>query len=242
MSLGKVAGEEITVVYPAADERFAVVPEAETWRVREAHGLDQPYLLSVGTREPRKNLPRLIESFAALPRSVVGDRLLAIVGAEGWPGGEEEEGPGAVVTRLGLEERVRFLGRVADTDLPGLYGAADLFAYPSLAEGFGLPPLEAMACGTAVMTSDSSSLPEVVGEAAMLVEPAKVDSIRDGMARVLGDPEFAARLRQAGLERARRFSWEQSARCLVESYRAVLGVETVGLQTGHPPGSSENAQ
>ncbi len=210
--------DEISVIPPAVDGRFAPPSDEEVRRVRSRHGLDRPYLLSVGTREPRKNLARLIEAFAGLSPELAGGHLLAVAGGAGWSGAGAQTDPAAVVVRLGLEERVRFLGRVEEADLPALYGGADLLAYPSLAEGFGLPPLEAMACGTVVLTGDSSSLPEVVGEAALLVDARETASIAAGLTRLLAEPGLAARLRQAGLERARRFSWRESARRLLRSY------------------------
>ena len=240
---------EISVIPPAADARFAPPSEAQISRVRRVHGLDRPYLLSLGTREPRKNLPRLIEAFATLSDEVAGEPLLAVAGGEGWPGEAGDEEPAAVVARLGLESRVRFLGRVEEADLPALYGGAELLAYPSLAEGFGLPPLEAMACGTPVLTSESSSLPEVVGEAAVLVDARRTASIAAGLSRLIGDPALAAELRRAGLERARHFSWRQSARRWLASYgggapeRAATGNRRPESPPSSPCGlATENGQ
>jgi glycosyltransferase involved in cell wall biosynthesis len=162
-------------------------------------------VLGVGTLEPRKNLPRLVEAFAQLPAEVRGDRLLALVGALGWDTAE------TVYSLRRHSALVRPLGYVEDDRLRELYRGADLFAYPSLYEGFGLPVLEAMASGTPVLTSRSSSLPEVAGEAAIYVEPQEADSIADGLRQALTDPARRARLSESGIDRARRFSWERTA-------------------------------
>ena len=125
------------------------------------------------------------------------------------------------IARLGLSELVHRIGYVPDEDLPALYNLADLFVYPSLYEGFGIPPLEAMACGTPVVASASTSIPEVVGPAALLVDPYDVAALADAMVEVLGNEQTAARLRLAGFERVRRFSWEDTARRTVAVYEAV---------------------
>jgi glycosyltransferase involved in cell wall biosynthesis len=196
------------VVPLAADERFR--PEGPRAGVE-----DRPYVLGVGTLEPRKNLPRLVEAFASLPAETRGERLLAIVGPRGW---EDEETLAAVHRHRDL---VRALGFVDDAQLAALYRGADLFAYPSLYEGFGLPVLEAMRCGTPVLTSNVSSLPEVAGEAALYVDPTTTDAIRDGLARALGDASLRAELARAGLDRSREFSW---SRCARESMGIIEGI------------------
>ncbi len=180
--------------------------------VRARYRLPERFLLTVGTVEPRKNLPRLLAALAGLPES---ERLpLIVAGRPGWLYHESY----AAVELLALAPWVRFLGYVPDDDLPALYNLAMALAYPSLYEGFGLPPLEAMACGTPVMTSAVSSLPEVVGEAAVLVEPTDTDSIREGLGRLLADAALRARLRTAGLERARAFTWERAAEKLLAAF------------------------
>ena len=126
------------------------------------------------------------------------------------------------VEKLGLKPRVHFTGFVEEEDLPALYNGADLFVFPSLYEGFGLPPLEAMACGTPVVTSNTSSLPEVVGDAAIMVDPYNVDAISEAMARVLNDPVLAEDLRQRGLLQAEQFSWQKMAEETIEVYKKVL--------------------
>ena len=196
------AASKATVVELAADASFA----RDTPPVAQRYGLEKPYVLALGTLEPRKNLPRLIEAFAGLPIELRATHELVLVGGVGWETGEID----ASIARH--RDLVRPLGHVPDDDLPGLYREAALFAYPSLFEGFGLPVLEAMAAGTAVVTSNVSSLPEVGGDAVRYADPLDVGSIRNALADVLHDPRKRARLAAAGRERARLFSWERTAR------------------------------
>ncbi len=173
--------------------------------VRRRHGLSKPFVLCAGTLEPRKNLPRLIQAFAALPHAVRRTHLLVLVGARGW---EDDE----IMQLAGTHaESVRVLGHVPDGDLACLYRLCTIFCYPSLYEGFGLPVLEAMSAGAAVLTSNVSSLPEVGGDAAAYVEPLSVDSIRGGLERLLGSQSERAGLRERARTRALAFSWESTA-------------------------------
>lgn len=203
------AASDLVAKFPRVGTRAQVVELAADARFRpdgpreEIEG--RPYVLGVGAIEPRKNLARLIEAFATLPDDVRDNRLLALAGPAGW---ETDETMAALRVH---STHVRSLGYVADDRLPGLYRGADLFAYPSIYEGFGLPLLEAMACGTAVLTSDVSSMPEVAAEAAVYVDPADVASIRDGLARALTQPGLRAHLSKAGLRRAQGFSWDRCA-------------------------------
>lgn len=232
------APEKITVLYPGVDARFAPQDDpAEAARVRERYKIaDGPFVLSVGTIQPRKNHVRLIQAFAAAvgakhppapARSCSGDSLvdasplLVIAGGRGWMYDEIY----AEVERQGLAGRVHFPGFVDDGDLPALYRAADVFAYPALYEGFGLPVLEALACGTPVVTSNVSSLPEVAGDAALQVEPTDVDALSAALMRLLTDQALRAGLRERGLAQARRFTWEGAARQLLEIYRRIVDRE-----------------
>ncbi len=184
--------------------------------VRARYNLPERFLLSVGTVEPRKNLIRLFEALAGLPQEL---RVpLFIAGRPGWL----YEDTFAAANRLGLHEWVHFLGFVPDEILPALYNLAIALAYPSLYEGFGLPPLEAMACGTPVLTSRTASIPEVVGHAAVLVDPLDVASIREGLRRLLEDSILRAHLRQAGLQRARQFTWRKAAERLRELMQGLM--------------------
>jgi glycosyltransferase involved in cell wall biosynthesis len=206
--LGVDAGR-ITVLYPGVDARFRPLPARHTAPVRARLGLPERFLLFVGTLEPRKNLVRLLEACAALPDPLP----LVIGGRRGWL----YEDIFHAVARYGLDTRVHFLDFVADTDLPALYNLASAFVYPSLYEGFGLPAAEALACGTPVVTSDVASLPEVVGNAAILVNPLDSQAIAGGIMAALAQ---RAPLQQAGPVQAQQFSWHQSAARLLDCYRA----------------------
>ena len=204
----------IVVTPLAADERFRPQPPEVIAKVRERYGLQRPYLLFVGTIEPRKNLPTLLKAFAPLTNSL--PHRLVLVGAKGW-GWEQVAGE---IERLGLKGRVMCTEYVPDEDLPALMNGADLFVYPSLGEGFGLPPLEAMACGTPVLCSDAPALPEVVGDAALTLPPTEVAAWTETLHRVLRDEGLRETLRRKGLERARQFSWEETARRTLHAFEA----------------------
>ena len=213
-----VPPEKIEVIYNAIDERFSLDPTEEAIaRVRERYQLDQRFVLYVGNIKPHKNLVRLIEAFAALRRGELEDLKLLIIGDEI----SKLPALRRAVHTLKLHKYVRFLGYQPDDTLAILYRLASVFVFPSLYEGFGLPPLEAMASGTPVITSNVSSLPEVTGEAAVLVDPHDVHSIEHGMRRVLTDPALAASMRVRGLQRAREFSWERSVQRTLEVYQKV---------------------
>lgn len=185
-----------------------------------------PYLLSVGTLEPRKNLARTLEAYALLAQARPRAPRLVVVGGQGW-GGEDVA---AVARRLGVGERVELAGFVSDERLRALYAGAALLVYPSLYEGFGFPVLEAMGMGCPVVASSTSSLPEVAGRAALLVDPTDPDQIAAAMSRILDAPDLARQLREAGLRRARAFSWGRCARETLAAYRATLG------RVGQPQG------
>ena len=213
-----VPPEKIVVIYNAIDTHFSVTPPAEAvTRVRERYQLDHKFVLYVGNIKPHKNLVRLIEAFDELRRGELEDLKLLIIGDEI----SKLPALRRAVHRHKLHKHVRFLGFLPDDQLAVLYRLASVFVFPSLYEGFGLPPLEAMASGTPVVTSNVSSLPEVVGDAAVLVDPYDVDSIVDGLRRVLTDPARAAEMRRKGLERAREFSWERSVAKTLQVYREI---------------------
>ncbi len=180
-------------------------------QLRAGTGLVPPYLLAVGTLEPRKNLIALLHAYATLPPSVPP---LVLAGGQGWGNNPLA----AVIEQLGLRERVRLIGYVPDEFLPALYSGAEFFVYPSLYEGFGLPVLEAMACGTPVITSNVSSLPEVAGNAAVLVNPKDVRSIADAISIVWQTPELRQRMRIEGLAQAATFTWQRTARETIAVY------------------------
>ena len=217
LDLFNVRPDKVVVVYNAIDEHFSSTPSEEhVARVRERYQLDHKFVLYVGNIKPHKNLVRLIEAFSELRRTHDDLKLLII-------GDEISRLPALrrAVHRHKLHKHVRFLGYLKDDTLTVLYRLASVFVFPSLYEGFGLPPLEAMASGTPVVTSNVSSLPEVTGDAAVLVDPYDVEAIGDGIRRVLDDPRFAEDLRRKGLERAREFSWERSVEKTQQVYREV---------------------
>ena len=185
--------------------------------VLRRYGLDRPYFLYVGNVEPRKNLPRLIEAFSSIPDK---EHALVIVGNPWYRGSE----PRKLASSLGLGDRVRFLGYVPRPDLPGLLSGATAFVYPSLLEGIGLPILEAMACGRPVITSATSGLAEVAGDAALLVDPLSIPAIADALIAVVEDPSLTSDLSGRSLRRAAQFSWRQTAERTRDVYLEATGL------------------
>lgn len=216
-----VKPEKISVIHNAIDEQFRVSPtEDAIERVRERYQLTNPFVLYVGNVKPHKNVERLIEAFALLRRKATNGLKLVIIGDEI----SRFQTLRRAVHRHKLHKHVRFLGFVPDDTLSVLYRLAGVFVFPSLYEGFGLPPLEAMACGAPVITSNVSSLPEVVGDAALLVDPYSSEAIADAMRRVLTDSTLSSCLRAKGLARAQDFSWERSVARTLDIYREVAHV------------------
>jgi glycosyltransferase involved in cell wall biosynthesis len=207
----------IHLAYPGVDSNFRPLPAPEVEAFREAKGLPSQYILFVGTLEPRKNAARLVEAFAALKQRGLPHKLV-LAGGKGWL----YEPIFAAVERLGLRGDVIFPGFVSRQELPLWYNGAALFAYPSLYEGFGLGPLEAMACGAPVVVSDRASLPEVVGDAGLQVDAEDAAGLAEAMASVLTSPSLAAQMRERGLRQAARFTWEQTARDTARVYETVL--------------------
>ncbi len=201
-----VASDRVSVVYNGLDPRYETLPSARAvQRFLATIAQARPYVLFVGTIEPRKNLPRLVRAFELVaPKQPALDLL--ICGTWGWRYGAARE----AIERSAFRDRIRVLGYLPSADLPLLYAGARVLVYPSLEEGFGFPPLEAMAMGTPVITSDTSALPEVVGDAGVLVDPTDVGAITAALLRLLDDEALADRLRQCGLERARRFTWDRA--------------------------------
>ena len=208
------------MIYNAIAERFhQEPPESEISRVRERYQLDQRFVMYAGNVKPHKNLERLVDAFMLLRRQRQYDDLkLLITGSEvsRW------QTLRRAVHRYNLHKHVRFLGFQSEETLAALYRMASVFVFPSLYEGFGLPPLEAMASGTPVVVSNVSSLPEVVGDAGVLVDPHDPQSIAKGIGRVLDDGSFRSELVARGLKRARAFSWQESARRVRDIYREVV--------------------
>ncbi len=215
-SLG-VAEDRIDVVPLGVDtEHYAPADAQDQEEVCKKYGLPESFFLYMGTLEPRKNIVRIIEAFSLIAGESSHD--LVIAGRKGWKSGPIFKAAESSEFR----DRIKFTGFVDHDDQPALMSAAAVFVWPSLWEGFGLPPLEAMACGTPVVTSKVSSLPEVVGDSALCVDPHSVDAIAEAMLSAETDGELRGRLRRQGLERVKGFSWQRTAELTVESYRATL--------------------
>jgi glycosyltransferase involved in cell wall biosynthesis len=210
---------KIDVIPNAIDERFGQAPaDEEIARVRERYQLNDPFVLYAGNIKPHKNLERLIDAFHILRRHGFDQVKLLIIGDEISKYATLRR----AVHRHKLHKHVRFFGFVPDQTLAILYRLAGVFVFPSLYEGFGLPPLEAMSSGTPVVTSNLSSLPEVVGDAALLIDPYDPQAIADAMRRVLTEPALRDDLRRRGFERVRHFSWERSVARVRQIYDEVL--------------------
>lgn len=226
---------DLVETYGLAPERVSVTPlaappgmrrvadETEITRVRNNYGITGPYILAVGSIQPRKNLARLVEAYADLRRAGLSDKLpqLVLVGKQAWLYGETLR----AVERERVSGRTIFTGYVSERDLPALYTGALCFAYPSYFEGFGLPVLEAMQCGAPVLAGDRASLPEVVGDAGLLVDPFDTRAIAAALRRLIEDAELRAALSVKGLERARRFDWRETALSTLQVYHSATQEE-----------------
>ncbi|HET9920078.1 MAG TPA: glycosyltransferase family 1 protein [Ktedonobacteraceae bacterium] len=219
----KTPQEKITVVPIGVASHFRRITDPILLgATQHKYGLKHPLVLGVGTLEPRKNHLNLIKAFAKATRKKNGPAMLAIAGGKGWLYEETQQ----LVEKLKLENKVRFLGRVSDFDLVTLYSMADVFAFPSFFEGFGIPPLEAMACGAPIITSNTSSLPEVVGDAAILVSPQDVDALSQAITRLIESETLREELRQKGFQRVQQFSWPQTARKMLAIYNRLYAGAT----------------
>lgn len=213
----------ISVAYPAVDARFQPPTPEAIAQVRAKHGLHDPYVLHLGTIKPRKNLPRLVHAFAQadLPR----DTQLVLGGMTTFGG----EHVARAIQETGISQRVRRLAYVPDDDLPALYGGAACVAIVSLYEGFGMPSLEALACGAPLLAGNRGSLPEIVADSGVIVDVKNVDEIAAGLERVVNDSAFAGSLRERGPLRARSFTWDQAAAVTLQT------LEQVGQPLGRTP-------
>lgn len=211
---------KIAVIRDAADEHFSPQPASSIATVRSKYALLDRYLLYFGINKPHKNLPHLVEAWAMARRRLSGAQAIRLVLA----GREDPRYPETrrKVAELELATSVQFVGDVPDQDVPALMSGADVFVFPSLYEGFGLPPLEAMACGCPVIASNASSLPEVVGDAGLLVDPVDVAALADAIVRLLADPALRSDLRVRGQRRAALFSWDTCAEQTHAVYRQVV--------------------
>jgi glycosyltransferase involved in cell wall biosynthesis len=208
----------VRIVYPGCTAQFRAARDAADAAVLARYQLAEPYVLHVGTFEPRKNLVRLVYAYARATAERRDPPLLVLVGGAGWGDGD----PSAAIAATDCAARVRRLHTVPTEDLPALYRGAQLFAYPSLYEGFGLPVLEALACGAPVVTSTASSLPEVAGDAALLVDPRDEAALADALSRLLDDDGLRRELAARGPARAAPFTWTRCAAETLAVYREAL--------------------
>jgi glycosyltransferase involved in cell wall biosynthesis len=213
------AAGRIRVIGEGVGEGFCPQPAASVQRFRRRFGLVDPYVLFVGTMEPRKNIARLIDAFSNAVAGHAFPHRLVIAGGSGWMNGSV----GAAYEASRVRDRIHFAGYLPEEELAAAYTGADVFAYPSLHEGYGLPPLEAMACGTAVLTSSTTSIPEVVGEAAALVDPSDGAALAEALVSLLRSPTLRQHLADAGIARAELFRWADVARRTVDVYREAAG-------------------
>jgi glycosyltransferase involved in cell wall biosynthesis len=205
--ISQATADAVTDRYPWAADKLSVAPLGVSPALASARDetLPERFVLAVGTLEPRKNLPALVDAYRSLPETLQRAHPLLVAGRVGWDAAE------TLASLRALGDRSRLLGTVSDAQLAALYRGCTVFAYPSLAEGFGLPVLEAMHAGAAIVTSRGSSLPEVGGDAVEYVDPTDVGSIRGGLERLLGDPDRRATLGKRARERAATFSWDRHA-------------------------------
>lgn len=207
--------EKIEVIRPGVDPLFCPQPEAIIQAFRQKQGLPDQFILHVGTLQPRKNIPTLLKALAALHRP---DIPLVLVGGRGWLYEEID----ATIEQLNLQRQIIFAGYVPDEELLLWYNAASLLVFPSVYEGFGMPIIQAMACGTPVIAANNSAIPEATGTAALLFEPYQVNQLADHLQTVLHNPDLSLSLRQQGFQQAGQFSWERSGRDMAESYHRAL--------------------
>ena len=213
-----IPNEKIDVVLPGVGREFHLTDRDKVDSFRKEKGLSDPYLLHVGTLQPRKNIPFLVKALAKIRRP---NLKLILVGGKGWKYDEIYE----AVEKYGLVDQVEFRGFVADAEVPLWYNAAAATIFPSLYEGFGLPVLEAMACGSPVIAANSSSIPEVAGQAALLYEPDDLTQLIDHISVVLDDPQLAAKMQENGLNQANRFSWPRASQEMISVYDRALQSE-----------------
>ncbi len=235
MELMDISPDRITVIGAGVEPCFRPVTDQGTLDgVRVRYQLPTRFILSVSTLEPRKNFTGLIAAFSQLTATARGSPLadlhLVIAGGRGWL----YDDIFAAAEASPVRERIHFAGFVADEDLPALYSLADLFAFPSYYEGFGIPVLEAMACGAPVVCADNSSLPEVAGDAALLVEATNQNALTEAMHRLLTDSSLRAELIERGLRQARKYTWEEAAQRLINVYNGVIGRDRAPNPTQHP--------
>ncbi len=214
----RIPEDRIRTIYCGVGDEFRKIEDVRVLKsILRGIGIDYPYILYVGSLEPRKNVERLIEAFIQLKKRKQINEKLVISGIKGW-------GYQSIFDKVassGIEKEIIFTDFVPNESLPCLYNGASAFVYPSLYEGFGLPVLEAMACGVPVVTSNVSSLPEVAGDAAILINPYSVDELADGIWRILSDEELRTQCIKKGIERAKSFTWERCAKNTLDAFNEV---------------------
>jgi len=216
-----ISEDRIRVVPLAADEQYRQINDENLINeIKTTYKIYKPYILFVGTLEPRKNITNLIRAYNILPASLKRNYHLVICGKKGWYYDEIFE----TIKELKLEDKVIFTGYVPDDTIPLLMNGAEVFVYPSFYEGFGLPPLEAMSCGTPVISSNISSIPEVVGDAGILINPKDIEELSDAITRTLNNGDLKRQLISRGLQQAKKFSWEKTAKETLEVYNMVSAI------------------
>lgn len=211
--------QKIFVTHFAADESFRPIKENEVKKKLSKFNIQKPYIMFLGTLEPRKNIPTLIRAFTALKKKKNIPHKLVLVGQKGWFFQEIEK---ALEESLYRDEII-FPGYIPDEDIPALYNGAEIFVYPSFYEGFGLPVLEAMQCGTPVITSNISSMPEIGGDACYYIEPKSLDDLTRGLEKIIENTDLRKKMSQKGIERAKQFSWEKCAKETLRIYTQTAG-------------------
>jgi glycosyltransferase involved in cell wall biosynthesis len=226
--VSKWTANDLITEVPEAEVKTSVIYEANSLKLSDLIDFDKvdgEYILFVGTLEPRKNLPRLLQAYALLSKTIRDKHPLVIVGGKGWG----KDNIYSIIEQLSISKHVKVLGYLSDEELASVYHQSHLFVMPSLYEGFGLPLLEAMSMGVPVVTSNISSLPEIVGDNAVIVDPNNVESIKDGIEKVLIDNELRNQLSKAGLDRAKLFSWKGAAKETLAVFEEALFFVNAGL-------------
>ncbi len=214
IELLQIKEEKIKVVYPGIEERFKPANKQEIALTSKKYNLPQNYILNIGTIEPRKNLNNLIDAYLNLDKEITDKYRLVIIGNKGW---KYED----IFSKLKTAKGIFVIENVEDKDLPAIYSQASVFVYPSLYEGFGLPIIEAMACTAPVTCSNTSSMPEAAGNAAILFDPDNVKEIAASIKKILSDEKLSAKLKKAGLAQAKKFNWQKTAQQTLDVYNEV---------------------
>jgi glycosyltransferase involved in cell wall biosynthesis len=218
----KISPEKIQTIYLGVDENFTIPTKTESDLIKQKYSLPESYILYLGSEQPRKNFPFLLKSFYKLKKAHDLPKLKLLKVGRPQIGLVQHNEIIKLIKELNIENEVIFIDHIPDKDLTAVYNAASVFVYPSLYEGFGLPPLEAMSCGCPVITSNTSSLPEVVGNAGIMVDPNDVDLLCDKMYQILSNDSLGEELRKKGLNRAKLFNWDKTASETLRIYEEII--------------------